>query len=112
MIFTKFLFFTKDRHSVQMEVTGIRHKNQLGEIYGFSRPPQDLLYYEDYLKKNKKWETFGSYEKFPWIKIGLKIPSFVRKELSKHFYAVNTIINISEHIYFFNIRYHLHNNNN
>jgi len=27
MIFAKFLFFTKGRHSVQMGVTGVRHKN-------------------------------------------------------------------------------------
>jgi len=27
MIFAKCLFFTKTRHSVQMEVTGVRYKN-------------------------------------------------------------------------------------
>jgi len=60
MIFAKFLLFTKSRHLVQMEITGVRHKinlmlfaRKLMILIALSH--KDLPCYKDFLEEDKEW---------------------------------------------------------
>jgi len=73
MILAKFLLITKSRRSIQTRIIGIRHKNQFvlfaGKLIVSPYHTKISPTMKIFLEEDKKWETFGSYEKLPWIKI-------------------------------------------